>query len=194
MLKLAQTNQQTNRQTGQKQYVPHYYIKVRLGDMGGMYDRMILKNQPVMDENTDGRTNKLADRKNDYSHASYIKISGIGFHVTRRNAQPYCSHAFQWNETIFKLKQDIRRINALTKFHVDAQKCDYWSVHLSHRGKTALHPGSHVFYWTRTIQKLCQEIIRIKCSEEENVPAPVGHVFQQTGTIFKHWRDIVIMF
>ncbi|KAH3856432.1 hypothetical protein DPMN_099020 [Dreissena polymorpha] len=25
MLKLAQTDQQTNRQTGQKQYVPHYY-------------------------------------------------------------------------------------------------------------------------------------------------------------------------
>ncbi|KAH3748201.1 hypothetical protein DPMN_182639 [Dreissena polymorpha] len=25
MLKLAQTDRQTNRQTGQKQYVPHYY-------------------------------------------------------------------------------------------------------------------------------------------------------------------------
>ncbi|KAH3868457.1 hypothetical protein DPMN_031605 [Dreissena polymorpha] len=104
-------------------------------------------------------------------------------------------HVFSLITTIFKLNQDIHKINVLTKFHDD------WTKNVTSKVKKTPPPGGHVFIPIRTIFELkhwaknvssrlftCFHYIHIK----KTAPPPGGHVFQLITTIFKLVRDIYI--
>ncbi|KAH3747269.1 hypothetical protein DPMN_181692 [Dreissena polymorpha] len=75
-------------------------------------------------------------------------------------------HFFQANIIIFKLIQDIIKTNLLTKFHED------WTINVASRVLTRLY-YSHIKPY------------------KEKCPAPGGHVFKATKTIFKLIQDII---
>ncbi|KAH3738468.1 hypothetical protein DPMN_045102 [Dreissena polymorpha] len=85
--------------------------------------------------------------------------------------------------TIFELVQDIKKTNILTNFHDD------WAKIVTSRVFT-----SHVILLTGTIFELNSHI---KATNAKNVtsrrkcPAPGGHIFKATKTIFKLIQDII---
>ncbi|KAH3704948.1 hypothetical protein DPMN_080010 [Dreissena polymorpha] len=176
MLKLAQTDRQTNRQTdrptnqqtGQKQYVPHYYRTMVLSRM----DITSTRYAKSIFHSTGSRLMILA-----VTFVLYGNIIGTHlltkFHedwkinvasrvLTSKNAPPPGSHVFQPTGIIFNLFQDSISMNLLTKFHEDR------TVNVASRGKNALPLESH-----------------------EKCPAPGGHVFKATTTIFELIQDII---
>ncbi|KAH3700302.1 hypothetical protein DPMN_075277 [Dreissena polymorpha] len=125
--------------------------------------------------------------------------------LTRNNAPPPGGHVFQLTQTIFKLVQDIIRMNLLTKFHEDR------TINVASRvltRKNASPAGGHVFQATGTIFIHVQDIIgtnlMTKFHDDRTINVasigsilgkmPLhlgGHVFQPTGTIFKLIQDII---
>ncbi|KAH3838068.1 hypothetical protein DPMN_111474 [Dreissena polymorpha] len=94
------------------------------------------------------------------------KINVASGVLTRKNAPPPGSHVFQPTSIIFELIQDIIGINLLTKFHED--------------------PTVNVASRTNLLTKFHEDwTINEKC------PAPGGHVFKATKTIFKLIQDII---
>ncbi|KAH3853976.1 hypothetical protein DPMN_096514 [Dreissena polymorpha] len=98
-------------------------------------------------------------------------------------AQENSSHVVQQIGTIFKLIQDIKKTNFLTKknapppgghFHED-QTISVDSIVLTRKNDPRL--GGHVFQATGVTRKI--------------PPPPDSHVFQQTGTIFELIQDII---
>ncbi|KAH3725736.1 hypothetical protein DPMN_051585 [Dreissena polymorpha] len=92
-------NQPTNQQTGQKQYVPHYYIHIR-------------KNAPPTGGHVflaTGTNFKLCHDDRTINMASRV--------LTGKNATPLSGHVFSPTRTVFELIQDIIWTNHLTKFH-----------------------------------------------------------------------------
>ncbi|KAH3873378.1 hypothetical protein DPMN_036612 [Dreissena polymorpha] len=65
MLKLAQTDRQTNRQTGQKQYVPHYYMFTNEMWTDGNGQRPILKPhlRPILKSHLSNQTDQQTNRQ-----------------------------------------------------------------------------------------------------------------------------------
>ncbi|KAH3725642.1 hypothetical protein DPMN_051491 [Dreissena polymorpha] len=107
--------------------------------------------------------------------------------LTRKNAPPTVSHVFQPTGIIFELVQDIIGLNLLTKFHEDR------TVNVASRVKNATPLGSHInlvtkFHEDWTINVTSRVLTRFTI---ENCPAPGGHVFKATKTIFELIQDII---
>ncbi|KAH3834454.1 hypothetical protein DPMN_107780 [Dreissena polymorpha] len=197
--------QQTDQQTGQKQYVHHYYS-------GGHKNATPLGSHVFQANATIFYlihryhwTNLLTKFHEDR------KINVASRVLTRKNAPPLGSHVFQAKVTMFELIQDIIRTNFLSKFHED-QKINVASRVLTR--KNALQPGGHVFQPTGIIFELFQDIIGMnlltKFHEDQTINVasrvltrfyysqirknarPLGsHVFQANVTIFKLIQDII---
>ncbi|KAH3781601.1 hypothetical protein DPMN_159500 [Dreissena polymorpha] len=88
---------------------------------------------------------------------------------------------FHEDQTINSVNKDIIGTNLLTKFH-DDQTINVASRMLTR--KNALPPGGNIFYQNLTIFELVQDINRMNLLTD-------GHVFQATGTIFKLVKDII---
>ncbi|KAH3831244.1 hypothetical protein DPMN_104506 [Dreissena polymorpha] len=117
MLKLAQTDQQT----GQKQYVPHYYSgghKNVLSPGGHVFQPTRIMFELVQDIIGMNLLTKFHEDQT-INVASRVK-----------NDPPFGSHFFQANVTIFELIQDIIETNLLTKFHED------WTINVASRELT----------------------------------------------------------
>ncbi|KAH3713525.1 hypothetical protein DPMN_073317 [Dreissena polymorpha] len=84
----------------------------------------------------------------------------------RKNAPLLGSNFFQANIIIFELIQDIIETNLLTKFHED------WTLNVASRVLTR-------FYYSHILPY------------KEKCPAPCGHVFKATKTIFELIQDII---
>ncbi|KAH3754654.1 hypothetical protein DPMN_189335 [Dreissena polymorpha] len=95
------------------------------------------------------------------------KINVASRVLTRKNAPPPGSHVFQPTGIIFELVQDIIGMNHLTK-------------------KNDPPLGSHTNLLTK-----CHENWTINVASREKCPAPGGHVFKATETIFELIRDII---
>ncbi|KAH3784660.1 hypothetical protein DPMN_162623 [Dreissena polymorpha] len=85
-------------------------------------------------------------------------------HIRKNAPPPPGSLFFQANIIIFKLIQDIIKTNLLTKFHED------WTINVASRVFTRFY-YSHIKPY------------------KEKCPAPGGHVFKATKTIFKLIQD-----
>ncbi|KAH3706469.1 hypothetical protein DPMN_065855 [Dreissena polymorpha] len=138
-------------------------------------------------------------------------IMGTHIGLKMKTATPPGGHVFQPTGTIFELVQDIIGTHVLTKFHEDWTKIVTSRVltrfYYSHIGKSATHPGGHVFQPTGTIFELVQDFIgthvttKFHADWTKNVTSRVltrktatpagGHVFQPTGTIFELVQDII---
>ncbi|KAH3857808.1 hypothetical protein DPMN_100423 [Dreissena polymorpha] len=132
----------TNQQTGQKQYVPHYYRQTN----------NILIVALRKDRQTDGRSDHYMPAfvgiKINIGHSLENSWNTLAV-LTRKNAPPPGSHVFKPTGIIFELVQDIIGINHLTKF----MKIGH------HIRKNAPPLGSHVFQANVTIFELIQDII-----------------------------------
>ncbi|KAH3866078.1 hypothetical protein DPMN_029130 [Dreissena polymorpha] len=109
--KMFGANQQTNQQTGQKQYVPHYYS-------GGH------KNAPPPGDHVFQPTGIISELVQDIIGMNLLtkfhEDQTINVASRMKNAPPLGSHVFQANVTIFILIQDIIETNFnLNKFHED---------------------------------------------------------------------------
>ncbi|KAH3704463.1 hypothetical protein DPMN_079519 [Dreissena polymorpha] len=139
------------------------------------------------------------------------KINVASRVLTRINAPPPGSHVFQPTGIIFEILQDIIGMNLLTKFHEER------TVNVASRVKNAPPLGSHFFQaniilfeliqdiietnlltkfhedWT--INVACRVLLRFYYSHiqpyKEKCPAPGGHVFKATKTIFELIQDII---
>ncbi|KAH3788863.1 hypothetical protein DPMN_167026 [Dreissena polymorpha] len=184
------TDQQTNRQTGQKQYVPHYYrLGVGLGLGLDIHKTNVLtkfhddwtkmKKTPLAAMFKE--TNVLTKFDKDWEYnVSYRLFTCFHYKHIEKTAQPPGGHVFPMYITIFKLVQDIHITNAkivtsrekdppgchetyvLTKFHED------WTKNVTFRVFTYFH------------------YIHI----EKTAPPPGGHVFSPIWTILELIRDI----
>ncbi|KAH3720772.1 hypothetical protein DPMN_063676 [Dreissena polymorpha] len=104
-------NQPTNQQTGQKQYVPHYYIHIRKNaPPTGGHVFLSNWNQFQTCPNIIG-TNLLTKCHDDRTINMASRV------LTGKNATPLSGHVFSPTRTIFELIQDIIWTNHLTKFH-----------------------------------------------------------------------------
>ncbi|KAH3861356.1 hypothetical protein DPMN_024283 [Dreissena polymorpha] len=100
--------------------------------------------------------------------------------LTRKNAPPPGSHVFQPTGIIFEVVQYIIGMNLLTKCHEDR------TVNVASRVKNAPPLGSH----TNLLTKF-HEDWTINVASREKCPAPGGHVFKATKTIFELIQDII---
>ncbi|KAH3893407.1 hypothetical protein DPMN_017554 [Dreissena polymorpha] len=123
---------------------------------------------------------------------------------TRKNDPPPGGHVFQPTGIIFYVIQDIIGMNLLTKFHedraVNVASRVLTRFNYSHIRKNAPPLESHFFKQT-IIFILIQDIIetnllakfhedwKLNAASREKCPAPGGHVFKATKTIF-HDRKI----
>ncbi|KAH3704925.1 hypothetical protein DPMN_079986, partial [Dreissena polymorpha] len=120
------------------------------------------------------------------------KINVASRVLTSKNAPPPGSHVFQPTGIIFNLFQDSISMNLLTKFHEDR------TVNVASRGKNALPLESHVFQ-ANIILNIIETNLLTKFNEDwtinvasrEKCPAPGGHVFKATTTIFELIQDII---
>ncbi|KAH3809775.1 hypothetical protein DPMN_138154 [Dreissena polymorpha] len=106
-----------------------------------------------------------------------------------KNAPPLGSHVFQANVIIFELIQDIIETNLLTKFHED------WTINVASsvnkvltREENCPAPWRPYINETNVLTKFHDDWAKIVTSRvftRNTAPPPGGHVFQQTGTIFK---------
>ncbi|KAH3887206.1 hypothetical protein DPMN_011222 [Dreissena polymorpha] len=106
------------------------------------------------------------------------KINVASRVLTRKNAPSPGGHAFQPTGSIFKVFQDIIKMNLLTKFH------DGRTINVASRVLTRFY-YCHIrtnlltkFHEDRKINVAARVLTR------KNAPSPGGHVFQPTGTIF----------
>ncbi|KAH3864634.1 hypothetical protein DPMN_027657 [Dreissena polymorpha] len=127
-----------------------------------------------------------------YKHLFYFS------HINKNAPPPIC-HVFQPTQTIFKLVQDIFRMNLLIKLHEDRTINVASRVLTSNICKNAPPPGGHVFQPTCINFKIVQDIIRMilltKFHEDwryrKNDPPLGSHVFQANLTIFEIIHDII---
>ncbi|KAH3865858.1 hypothetical protein DPMN_028902 [Dreissena polymorpha] len=164
-----QPTKQTNQQTGQKQYVPHYYSgghKNALPPVGHVFQPIGIISELVQDiigmnlltkENAPPLGSLFFQAK--VTIFELIQdISGTNILskvLTRKNAPPPGGNVFQQNGIIFELVQDIG-MNLLTKFYEDQ------TIIVASRVKNAQPLGSHVFQANVTIFELIQDIIETK--------------------------------
>ncbi|KAH3825620.1 hypothetical protein DPMN_127501 [Dreissena polymorpha] len=106
------------------------------------------------------------------------KINVASRVLTRKNAPLPGSHVFQPTGIIFELVQNIIGMNLLSKFHEDR------TVNVASRVKNA-----HIIE-TNLLTKF-HEDWTINVASREKCPAPGGHVFKATKTIFKFIQDII---
>ncbi|KAH3836245.1 hypothetical protein DPMN_109615 [Dreissena polymorpha] len=209
---------QTNQQTGQKQYVLHYYS-------GGHKNASARKE--AYRKNAyyiDGLINTAIDFNQMLSKRAFVTpdLKGVNtnpnnkillgqnlltkFHedrtvnvASREKFPAPWKPFFQANIIIFELIQDI----ILTKFHED------WTINVASRVfkmKNAPPLVAMFFKETKTIFKLIQDIIgtnlltkfhddrKINVTYSVNKPRPRGgHVFQPTSIIFELVQDIIGM-
>ncbi|KAH3843193.1 hypothetical protein DPMN_116704 [Dreissena polymorpha] len=176
MLKLAQTDQQT----GQKQYVPHYYNpKINVASRA--------KNVPPPGSHVFQPTGIIFELFQDIIRMNHL----TKFHEDRTvnvASRPYkkeCpapgGHVFKANIMIFELIQDIIGKNLLTKFHED------WTINVASRvltKKMPRPPRRPYIFGTNILSKVLAR---------KNAPPPGSHVFQPTGIIFELVQDIIGM-
>ncbi|KAH3702647.1 hypothetical protein DPMN_077673 [Dreissena polymorpha] len=174
MLKLGQTDQQTNRQTGQKQYVPHYYMRgydlwaVSPGESVALCVPGVCpmtKNPPVQ---------YVAHLRTNFLTKFHEEV------LTRINFLPLVAMFFNRPEPFFNLIQDIIKTNVLTKFH------DGWTIHVTFRVKKVPAPGGpggHVFQATGTIFELVHHVIGANLLTKYNNDGTIN-VASGTRTIF----------
>ncbi|KAH3877357.1 hypothetical protein DPMN_001220 [Dreissena polymorpha] len=106
--------------------------------------------------------------------------------LTRKNAPPPSGHVFQPTGIIFKLVQDIIRMNLLTKFHEDR------TINVTSRVLTRFY-YSHIKPYKEQGTNCHKTRTLNVASRMKTAPPPGGHVFQQTGIIFKLVHDIIGM-
>ncbi|KAH3854999.1 hypothetical protein DPMN_097559 [Dreissena polymorpha] len=154
---------------------------------------------------TDGRTDIRRTKTSHKSSPEQSDIIGTNlltkFHkdrkinvasrvLTRKNAPPPGSHVFQPTGIIFELFQDIIRMNLLTKFHedrtVNVASRVLTRFYYSHIRKNDPPLGSHINLLTKFHEDwIVNKPLKEKC------PAPGGHVFKATKTIFELIQDII---
>ncbi|KAH3874671.1 hypothetical protein DPMN_037922 [Dreissena polymorpha] len=164
-----QPTKQTNQQTGQKQYVPHYYsgghknalppgghvfqpigiISELVQDIIGM-NLLTKENAPPLGSHFFQAKVTIFELIQDISGTNILSKV-----LTRKNAPPPGGNVFQQNGIIFELVQDIG-MNLLTKFYEDQ------TINVASRVKNAQPLGSHVFQANVTIFELIQDIIETK--------------------------------
>ncbi|KAH3876238.1 hypothetical protein DPMN_000075 [Dreissena polymorpha] len=114
------------------------------------------------------------------------KINEASRVLTRKNALPAGSHVLQPTGIIFEHVQDIIGINLLTKFHedrtVNVASRVLTRFYYRHIQKNAPPLGSHANFLTKF-----HEDWKIN----EQCPAPDGHVFKATKTMFELIQDII---
>ncbi|KAH3788183.1 hypothetical protein DPMN_166316 [Dreissena polymorpha] len=101
-----QTDQQTNRQTGQKQYVPHYYMLTRFYYSYCTQFAVMFK-----------RTRTMFAPSGDMCRANVMKFHenlaknkvSLFLVIYEKLAHPPGGHVFQWTGTNFQFSQDIIR-------------------------------------------------------------------------------------
>ncbi|KAH3814317.1 hypothetical protein DPMN_142813 [Dreissena polymorpha] len=137
------TDQQTDQQTGQKQYVPHYYIYLRekapplgghvfhdiIGTLYRVFKRFFESRTIASTLNLTRRT--VGKIMSDCPPCQNIvgaterpsALSNLARDCpdTRKNAPPPGAHVFEPTGTICELAQDIILTNLLTKFYDDGQ-------------------------------------------------------------------------
>ncbi|KAH3698379.1 hypothetical protein DPMN_085899 [Dreissena polymorpha] len=128
-----------------------------------------------------------------YVLTKFHKDRTMHFASRVKSVSPNGGRVFQATETMFELVQDIIGTNLLTKFHHDQ------TMNVASRVLTMLtmfykiyimkipHPMVVMFFWpTGIIFELVQDITNLLTNiKNEKCPAPGGHVFQATVTIFE---------
>ncbi|KAH3888954.1 hypothetical protein DPMN_012999 [Dreissena polymorpha] len=153
MLKLDQTNQQTDQKTGQKQYVPHYsdimsknvLSSFQQIELPNLTSRVFTKTATSPCDYVFQKTETIFERY-PYKNNCSKKITSRVF--TRKTAPPTDGHVFQWTETIYKLNIDA--ILTMDKVHDNFTNS---KMSISH-----LRP---CFFNTGTIYELSKYIIQI---------------------------------
>ncbi|KAH3845365.1 hypothetical protein DPMN_087645 [Dreissena polymorpha] len=110
------------------------------------------------------------------------------FHYSHimKNAPPRGSHIFQPTGIIFEIIQDIIGMNLLTKVHEDR------TVNVASREKCHA-PWKPYIIETNNLTKSHEDWTINVASRPymEKYPAPGGHVFEATKTIFQLVQDII---
>ncbi|KAH3746637.1 hypothetical protein DPMN_181047 [Dreissena polymorpha] len=151
------------------------------------------------DKQTDGRTPDAIAQLGSHVFQANTNLLTI-FHedwtinvasrvLTRKNAPPPGGHVFKETKTIFELIQDIIGTNLLTKpkFHND-RKINVASRVL--RKKNA--PSRWPYIIETNLLTTFHEDWTINVASREKCPAPGGHVFKATKTIFELIQDIIV--
>ncbi|KAH3737656.1 hypothetical protein DPMN_044249 [Dreissena polymorpha] len=105
------------------------------------------------------------------------KINVTSRVLTRKMHHPHGGHVFQLTRILFELVQDIIVMNLLTESHEDR------TINVASRVKNAPPLGNH-FHEDRKINVASRVLTR------KNAPPPGVDVFQPTGIIFKHDKNV----
>ncbi|KAH3695617.1 hypothetical protein DPMN_083074 [Dreissena polymorpha] len=139
----------TNRQTGQKQYVPHYYRGHK--NVTSIVNKFLTKLHENWAKNVTSRKNAPPTGGHVFSPIRTIvelpNWENCHYIHIKKNAPPTGGHVFSPIWTNFELVRDINKTNVLTNFHDD------WTKIVTSRvftRKTAPPTGGHVFQQTGT--------------------------------------------